>query len=93
MATAQFYMIYLERKEGITYEKVKTKIDLAVDWYRVREDLWIVYTTSDQQKWYSRLSPLVKDEGYLFICKLDTSMRQGWMSKAFWKFLKREKID
>jgi hypothetical protein len=90
MATANFYMIYIERGKEITYEQVKTKMNLANDWYRIRPELWIVYSTSDEEKWYSRLSPLVKESGSLFINKLDPESRQGWMSKDFWSWIDRE---
>lgn len=90
MATAKFYMVYIDRKKNITFEDVEKKMNLANDWYRIKEDLWIVYSTSDPEKWYSRLSPLVKEGGNVFICRLDTSKRQGWMAKSFWEWLRRE---
>ncbi len=91
MATANFYMIHIVRKKDMTYEQVKEKMDLSNDWYRFRPDLWIVYTTSDEEKWFSRLSPLVKKTGNLFICKLDINSRQGWMDEDFWSWMRREK--
>ncbi len=42
------------------------------------ESIWITYTTSDAEKWHVRLATLVKNAGYLFICKLDITSRQGW---------------
>ncbi len=91
MATAKHYMVYIERKSDVTYRQVKEKIDLSVDWYRLRGNFWILYTTSDEDKWYNRLSPFVKDSGSLFICKLDVEARQGWMTEDFWSWLRREK--
>lgn len=88
---ARFFMIYIERKADITYKQIQEKMDLANDWYRIRENLWIVYSTSDEEKWYYRLSPLVKGTGSLFICKLDVEARQGWMTKDFWSWMRREK--
>lgn len=91
MAEAKFYVVYIERKSNVAYESVKEKMDLAVDWYRINEKLWILYTTSDEEKLYSRLAPFVEDSGYLFICKLNISKRQGWMDNGFWKWIRREK--
>ena len=93
MATAQFYVIYINRLSSVTYDQVKEQMNRALDWYRLEESTWIVYTTSDAENWYARLSPLVKDSGRLFICKLDVSSRQGWMNKDFWSWLRREKPD
>lgn len=90
MAIANYYMIYVKRNSEVTYDQLEDKMNLANDWYRIEEDLWIVYSTSDPEKWYSRLSPIVKDAGRVFICKLDISKRQGWMDSSFWKWLRRE---
>jgi hypothetical protein len=91
MATAQFYIVYIDPIAGTAASSVEEQMNLSVDWYRIKDNIWVLYTTSDEDKWYSRLSPLVKDSGRLFICKLDTTKRQGWMNKDFWKWLRREK--
>jgi len=90
MVSSDFFMIYIERRSDVTYEQVKEKMNLSNDWYRLRQNLWIAYTTSDEDKWFNRLSDLVKDSGDLFICKLDVNTRQGWMTKKFWSWLRRE---
>ena len=88
MAKADFYMAYVSRKKEVDYETLEAKMNLSLDWYRVNDSLWILYTTSNHEKWYSRLKPLCN---YVFVCRLDTDQRQGWMKKAFWRWLKREK--
>lgn len=57
------------------------------------ESIWITYTTSDAEKWHVRLATLVKNAGYLFICKLDITSRQGWMNKEFRSWPQREKPE
>ncbi len=69
MTDREFYVIYIDRSPTSSYEDVKEKMDLASSWYRINERLWVAYTTSDADKWYGRLSPLVKDAGSLFICR------------------------
>ena len=91
MAKAHFYMIHIERKKEISFDQVKEKMNLANDWFRIRENLWIVYSTSEPEKWYSRLSEYVLKEGQLFICKLAPEDRQGWMDQGFWDWLNRKK--
>lgn len=86
MAEASFYLIYIERDADISLDNVKTVIDRALHWYRLNSRVWIVYTTSDAEKWYARLKRLVKNEGNVFICRLDISERQGWMSREFWQW-------
>ncbi len=93
MATAELYVVYIKRKPDVSYDAVKKVMDQSYDWYRINESLWVLYTTSDAEKWYERLSPLVKDAGRLFICKLDNTSRQGWMDKDFWSWIRREKKE
>lgn len=86
---AEFYHIYINPKKGISYEQLKKKMDLAVDWFSCMRNLWIVYTTSDEDKWASRLKPLVDPDGSLFICRLDISRKQGWMTHEFWDWIEK----
>jgi len=85
---AEFYHIYINPKKGITKEKIQEKMDLALHWYRYNRNVYIVYTTSDVDKWKARLEDLVKTDGTLFICKLDVSDRNGWMVPGFWDWIK-----
>jgi hypothetical protein len=89
MSTGRFYVVYIERLPSVTFDELKQKMNLSRSWYRLDQKTWILYTTSDKDKWYSRLSPLVKDEGNLFICRLDNTERQGWMNKKFWEWMKK----
>jgi hypothetical protein len=95
MARGEFYTIYIERDPEVAYDDIKKVMDLGRDWYRLTSRYWIVYTTSDVNKWYSRLKKFVSRSGTLFICRLDVSERQGWMSGAFWEWLRglEEKED
>ena len=93
MANADYLMVYIRRRDDAAYAELETKMNLSVDWFRIDENLWVLYTTSDAERWYARLSPLVKDSGRVFICRLDVTNRQGWMGKSFWTWLKREKTS
>lgn len=89
MADAEFYVVYVERREGVSYYALKEKMNLCRSWYRLNERMWIVYTTADIDKLYSRFSSLVEEDGSLFICKLDINTRQGWMNQKFWEWIRR----
>ncbi len=88
---SKFLHIYINPKKGITRETVEQKIGLAVDWYRYDENLYVVYTTSDVNKWQERLVNLVQDGGRMFICELNISNRNGWLNRDFWTWLKKER--
>jgi len=85
----KFLHIFIDRKPGVTLEQVEQKLNLAVDWYRCHEKVYVIYTTSDVDKWLARLSDFVKPDGHLFICRLDVTDRNGWMKQSFWEWLKK----
>lgn len=87
MATAELFNIYLKHKPGVTAQQIQDQMDLSLDWFKYADQCWIVHTTSDPEKWLTRLKPLVEPGGHVFICKLDASIRQGWMAKSFWEWL------
>ena len=60
MATGAYYVVYIETLDDKTYEDIKNKMNLALDWFRIKEDLWMLYSTSDVEKLKVRLLPLVK---------------------------------
>ena len=91
MAQGSYYMVYIERHSGVSLKELEETMNLATDWYRLRKYLWILYTTRDEEVWSERLAPLVKEDGSLFICRLDEYKRQGWMTKEFWSWMRRER--
>jgi hypothetical protein len=86
-----FYHIYISPKSGVNQENIQEKMDLAIDWFHYHQRCWIVYTSSDADKWQRRLEPLVEPDGDLFICRLDMTDCQGWMDKEFWAWIKSKR--
>ena len=86
---AAFYIVHIDRAAHVSLDQLKEKMDLSTDWYRVNSRLWLLHTTSSAEKWHRRLKPLIDDDGKLFICKLDVTDRQGWMSNDFWDWIRR----
>ena len=91
MANTTFYHIYIKPKEGVTKEKVEEKMNLAVDWYRYTNTDYIVYSTSDVNKWQGRLLELVNPDGLMFICELNIKIYNGWMTKDFWEWIQKKR--
>jgi hypothetical protein len=81
-----FYNIFIQPKNGITDKDVENVMNLALDWYRYSNSNWLVKSTSNIEKWQTRLKPLVAPGGKLVILKIDPSERQGWLSKDFWNW-------
>jgi len=88
---ASYYHVYISPKQGITREEIEKKLSIAIDWFRYDNKCWILYTTSDAKKWYSRLQAFVEPGGYLLIHKLDPSDYWGFMSKHLWDWIKKDK--
>jgi hypothetical protein len=90
---SQFYHIYISPKLGITRAQIQEKLNLAVNWFRYDDKNWIVCTTSDAKKWYSRLEQFVEPGGHIFIAKLNMSDYWGYMNKDLWEWIKKHKGD
>lgn len=88
---ATYYHIYIKPKDGISLEEVEKKMNLALDWFRYDSTCYVVYSTSNTDKWIERLKPLVDPKGRLFICELNIQKRNGWMTRDFWNWLKKER--
>jgi hypothetical protein len=84
-----YYHIYISARTGVTLDEIKKEMDLALDWYRYNNHNWVVYTTSDSKKWYSRLQKFVEPGGHVFIIKLDKSDFWGLMNKGLWEWLEK----
>lgn len=92
MAEARFYQVTFKFvTPRPSEETLETAFNHALDWFKYASNCWIVWTTSDAEKWYERLRPLIKDDDSLFIVAIDVSERQGWMSRRFWDWLKKER--
>ena len=74
-------------------EKLVTVFDRAIDWFRYSPNCWIVWTSSDVEKWYRRLRPLIDDGDTMFIVRIDIDERQGWVSNAAWDWINKSRAE
>lgn len=91
MSDASFYVVYLRPAEKGTLADIRAKMDLALDWYRIDSNCWVLYTTSSADRLTRRLEEFAKgtkEDGKLFVCRLDITDRQGWMNQEFWKWIR-----
>jgi hypothetical protein len=84
-----FYSIYINPKKDSSIEQVENEMNKALDWFRLNQSFWIVYSSSDVDQWMARLKKLVDPDGTLFICELNIENRNGWMTDKFWNWLKK----
>lgn len=92
MVDPRFFQITLSFVTERPPEKILERaFDRALDWFKYAPNCWIVWTTSDAEKWYERLRPLIGDADSLFIVALDIEERQGWMPQRFWDWLRKKR--
>jgi hypothetical protein len=88
---AELFHIHIIPGNGATKTAIEKKISLAVDWFRLSDNSYIVYTTSDAKKWNARLKSVVRPNGYCLITVLHPEDYSGWMPKSFWTWLREMK--
>ena len=93
MSEGKYFHIYIKRNPSITKEQEEEKLNLAIDWFRYESGIYIVYSTSTPKVWQGRLKPFVHPDGYLFICELNTSNYNGWMTKSFWEWYNKKRPE
>jgi hypothetical protein len=86
-----FFHISLQPKFGVTQEQVEERMNLSLDWFRYNATDWVVYSRHDAKSLCARLKSLVEPDGRLFICELNIGNYNGWMSAAFWEWLKKQR--
>lgn len=91
MSKAKFYVVHISSSAQASDDDVKKIMNKALDWYRVSENFWVLYSTSDAKKWNVRFKPVVNEDGRVFVCALDTSDRAGWMGKSFWEWFRKDR--
>jgi hypothetical protein len=88
---SDYYIVFIEPNPGTAVEAIQAKMDLAIDWFRITPNLWILYTSSDEDKWQVRLKPLVDPGGALFISLLNIERYNGWMTQKFWDWIEKKR--
>lgn len=84
------YVLTVEGNISYNPQELKKKLDLAIDWLQIMPDVYVLHTTSDASKWYTRLAPVLGG-GRFFIIKADLSNYSGWLPKSKWNWLKDKK--
>jgi len=71
--------IYFHRE--LDTEAIKKSFGKAIDWIHYMPNCWLVLTSSDPDRWYARLAPLLGDEDTLLICEIRAETVTGWIGK------------
>ncbi len=87
------YLLTIDLVKPYETEKLKEKLDIAVDWLRVVPGVYFIYTTTnDVEIWYGRIKKALPNNRF-FITKIDISQGdyQGWLPQKKWDWIKEHK--
>lgn len=88
MAKARFLSILVSVDSEHTASELKEAMNKSLDWFRLANNYYIAYSTASLDQWKSRLAPLVKPGGYFLVAPLDLSEKRGYVTQAFWDWMK-----
>jgi len=92
MAKAKFLLLTVNIKNETTQVKIIETINKSLDWAKVSEGSWLLWTTTDPKTWSDRIKKKVSPGETLFICEINHENRGGFMPQSFWKFIKSHTI-
>jgi tRNA (Thr-GGU) A37 N-methylase len=91
MSEARYLQISFEFEGPPKIVEVKPEFDKALDWIRIAPNVWIVWSTSSPNEWYTRLKPYLGPKDHLYIFGIDNRVRQGWAQKLVWDWLDKKR--
>ena len=92
MTKANNYLLTIDVEQTYDVDKLKSKLDLAIDWLRVVPGCYFIHTTSDSDKWYERIKTALPNNRF-FITQIDISSGEysGWLPSKKWDWIKKYK--
>lgn len=80
-----YIITYDLRKPERDYTTLYETIKEIGNWQHPLESVWFVYTPFlDANGIYQRLRPVIDNNDYILINKVDPLDKQGWMVRTFW---------
>ena len=86
------YLLTIDTTQDYDSDKLVKKLDIALDWLKIMEGVYFISSTSDINKWYSRIKDILPNNRF-FITKIDISNGDyvGWLSRTKWNWIKEKK--
>lgn len=72
-------------------EQLKTALDKALDWVTYAPNCFIVYTSSDVDRWFQRLRKVVHENDSILIMEVVLENRAGWLPKDVWAWMHKDR--
>ena len=89
---ANVYMLSIDPNSIYDTDKLKTQLDLCLDWTRLFACTYLLYTSSYKEKLYSRFKTALPDNKF-FITQTDLGKNEytGWLKSSSWDRIKEFK--
>ena len=81
-----FYILTINPRDEYSTKNLKTKLNQALDWVQIMPNTFIIKSTSDKEKWYSRLKPVLEDNTF-FLVEIQLENRTGWLPNWIWDWI------
>ncbi|MFT8806202.1 MAG: hypothetical protein ABF876_12680 [Acetobacter aceti] len=87
-------MLAMSPKKGIVETSdIHDALDRALDWLQISPNCWLLFTSSDSDKWFDRIKKITEKWGDNFlIMELNPHHRQGWLKSSVWDWI-NERTD
>lgn len=87
MTKRRFFIIMVDVQKAGSWRKFHRVLDKAIDWIEFTPGAWLLWTSSDARRWYTRFKRHLSPEDRVFIIEVNPSDRAGTMPREFWKFI------
>lgn len=86
------YIITIDPNSNYDIDYLKSQLDLCIDWTRLYACTYIINTTSDKEKLYSRFKKALPNNKF-FISKINLTDHDytGWLKSTSWDRIKEFK--
>lgn len=82
--TKKNYLLVIDTLDNFNPAPVIDKLDLCLDWTRLFFGTYLINTTSDKDKLYTRFKSALDDTKF-FLCEIDLDKDYtGWLIKNKW---------
>ncbi len=89
MSRGRYLQITFNFSGPTKVKELEVAFNQGLDWIRIAPNAWLVWTTSDPEKWFGRLKPKINNDDHMYIFEIDIDARKGWAPKSVWDWIKK----
>ena len=78
----RLYQVNIYFHGELDHDAIKKTFDKGIGWIHYMPNCWFVLSSSDMERWYARLFPLLGDRDTLMISEVDPETIQCWIQNS-----------